>query len=195
MVKKIFDSSWIDLFGGKDYLPLKKPLRVKKTNQGFYIEEFELMLPKNCDLKQIKKSLREKYESLLFRETISDEENDKERLWIKIVESDIVDYDAFWDMISTGNKNLFRLVNKKGNKRGINFIGRNYLMDIPKKYEEYFNELPLGTYQASFKYVSENEIREIDELSPINLNNKTNKNLTKIIELLEGDSPFIIRRE
>jgi hypothetical protein len=176
MLEKSFsDAPWIDLMGGQDYLPLKKPLRIHKTDNGFYVKEFELNLPGNYTLDQIKQGIKDKYFELFSKNDFTSSDNDK-ILWEKVVESGIVDYDAIWDKLNKGRSTQFKLRENKDKKRSIRILHPVKYMyrEIPKQYKNYFENLSLGIYQASIKYsISKKDgrmrIKSIDNVSPLNI--------------------------
>jgi hypothetical protein len=158
------DTLWIDLTGDKDYLVLKKPIRVEKKQDEFYVKEFELSIPLNYNLNQIKKRISERFKELITTPTSKEDERYK-KLWEKII--DIVDCDAWWENHHKGSSRLFKLTEGKDKKRFIQLVNSTN-KTIPKRQKEYFNNLPLGVYKGSMKYSGGNRIKSIDEIYPVN---------------------------
>jgi hypothetical protein len=162
------DIPWIDLTGSLDYLPLKKPIRIVNNGNEFYVKEFELTFPRDYTIEEMKKGLRKRYEELLFPKNEKSREKNQD-LWERIVKSDVVDYDAFWDNISTGKASLFKLVEKKDKNKRIKLINSNRYKEIPRDYKNYFEKLSPGFYKGSIKYSNTQRIKSIDEICPVSI--------------------------
>lgn len=168
---------WIDLRGYKDYLLLKKPIRVERTPDNFYVKAFDVSFPLEYNLKQIKEGLVEIYKTFLDAAANDKLSESNEKKWDKILE--YVDYDGMWHLLASPMRNIVELVEKEGRRLiKVGLTDDREEFEVRNKLKNYLKTLPLGYYMMTITF-SKNKIVNLDEIV---FESEFTKEFTKISE-------------